>query len=50
MGAGGSSVGLGQAQHIDNSLTADWLPCFWPDVNGGLLARIVWCHMRKGEM
>ena len=41
---GGASAGLDKAQRIDSSLTADWLPCFWPDENGGLTDRGVWCH------
>ena len=34
----------GTAQHIDNSLRADWFSCFWPGVNGGLPAEGAWCH------
>ena len=33
---GGSSTGLGKAQHIDRSLRADWLSCF----------SLAWCEWR----
>ena len=41
---GSSSQGLGEAQHIDRSFRANWLSCFWPDVNSGSPDRGVWCH------
>ena len=43
---GGSSTGLGKAQHIYSSLRADWLSCFslaWWEW------QVVWCHWGKKE-
>ena len=45
----GSSTDLGKAQHVDNSLRANWLSCFWPGENGGLSDRDVWCHWGREE-
>ena len=48
---GGSSTGLGKAQHIDSSLRADWLSCFslswweWRVARQGCLV-----PLRKGGM
>ena len=46
---GGSSAGLAKAQHIDSSLRADCLSCFWPGVNGGLPGRGVWCYWGRED-
>ena len=46
---GGWSAGLGKARRIDSALRTDWLSCFWPDENGGLPDRGVWCYWGREE-